>query len=133
KCHNKYNRLGRKVNKIQEEEAKTADTDSVSPVNTLVIADTSTSRHISPSLSSINVSETVDTSALQKEAETVDTDSISPVNTFEISDTNTSRHIYPSLSSINVYEIVDTSKLQNFDSIIITYEQCDTYENSYYR
>src|SRR5438046_8742762 len=42
KCHNKYNRLGRKVNKIQEEEAKTADTDSVSPVNTLEIADTST-------------------------------------------------------------------------------------------
>ena len=66
KCHNKYNRLGRKVNKIQEEEAKTADTDSVSPVNTLEISDTNTSRHISPSLSSINVSETVDTSALQK-------------------------------------------------------------------
>ena len=130
KCHNKYNRLGRKVNKIQEEEAKTADTDSVSPVNTLEIADTSTSRHISPSLSLINVSETVDTSALQKEAETVDTDSISPVNTLEISDTNTSRHISPSLSSINVSETVDTSALQKFASIRTPSEQSEKYADS---
>lgn len=86
KCHSKYNCLGKKVDKSQEEEAKIVDTDSISPVNTLEIAGTNTSRHIFPSFSSINISETVDISMLQKEAEAVDADSIPPVNTLEIAD-----------------------------------------------
>ncbi|CAB4400342.1 unnamed protein product [Rhizophagus irregularis] len=63
KCHNKYNRLGKKVDKNQEEEIEIImDADDPFP---LEIADTSTLRNISPSLSSINISGTADTNTSQ--------------------------------------------------------------------